>query len=224
LRLDGEGERPWLTVIGVSPDIQQANPGRTDISNTVLYAPFRIDPLRNAAILARTVAAPGALVSAFRAEVRNVDADIPLVDVKTMQQIMIDQRWPFRVFGTLFAIFAAIGLAMAAVGIYAVVAYSVTRRTQEIGVRMALGATTGSVLRLIFSLGLKQLAIGVAIGLAAAFGVTRILKTVLVQLSPTDPLTLGAISALLVAVGVVACWMPARKATKIDPLAALRYE
>jgi putative ABC transport system permease protein len=224
LRLDGQGERPWLTVVGVSPDIQQVNPGRTDISNTILYAPFRMDPLRNAAILARTRLPSAAVVNAFRKEVRSIDQDLPVVEVKTMQQILIDQRWPFRVFGSLFAIFAGIGLAMAAVGIYAVVAYSVTRRTQEIGVRMALGATAGSVLRLIFSLGLKQLAIGVTIGLAASFGVTRILKTVLVQVSPTDPVTLGAISALLLVVGVIACWMPARKATKIDPLVALRYE
>jgi ABC-type antimicrobial peptide transport system permease subunit len=103
-------------------------------------------------------------------------------------------------------------------------AYSVSRRTQEIGVRMALGATAGDVLRLVFSLGLKQLAIGLAIGLAAAFGLTRVLTALLVRVSPTDPATFAGISLLLTAIGLIACWIPARKATRIDPMVALRYE
>jgi len=124
----------------------------------------------------------------------------------------------------LFAIFAVIALALSTVGIYAVMAYSVNRRTQEIGVRMALGATTGNVLQLVLSLGLKQLAIGLMIGLAAAFGLTRVLSALLVRISPTDPLTFAGISLLLTAIGILACWLPARRAARIDPLVALRYE
>jgi len=223
IRLDGQGERPWLSVIGVISDIVQVNPMNTD-PNTVMYAPFRMDPQRGAAIFVRARVPPATLIDPFRREVRAIDADLPVFAAMTMQEVLINQRWPFRVFGTLFAIFAGIGLALAAVGIYAVVAYSVSRRTQEIGVRMALGASVGSVQRLILTLGIKQLALGLAIGLAASFGVTRVLKTILVQTSPTDPLTFTAISMLLLAVGVAACWAPTRKAARIDPMIALRYE
>lgn len=219
----GEGERPWLTVVGVSPEIIQLDPSRNE-PNTLIYAPYRMDPLRGAAIIAHTRVPPDSLVEAFRKEVRNVDEDLPVFAAKSMEQVLIDQRWVFRVFGTLFAIFAGIGLALSAVGIYAVVAYSVTRRTQEIGVRMALGASAGSVLRLILSLGFKQLAIGLTLGLGAAYGLTRVLKSLLVQVTPTDPVTFAGISLLLLAIGGVACWMPARKAAKIDPMIALRYE
>src|SRR5262249_54051767 len=147
-----------------------------------------------------------------------------LFGVKTMQEQLAEARWPFRVFGSLFTIFALIALALSAVGLYAVMAYSVSRRTQEIGVRMALGASAGNVLRLILSLGCKQLGSGMAIGLAAAFAVTRVLSALLVQVSPTDPLTFAGISILLGAVGGIACWLPAHKATAIDPMIALRYE
>jgi putative ABC transport system permease protein len=222
-RLTGQGEQPWLTVVGVSPEITQIDPSHTE-PNNVIYAPYRLDPLRGTAILARTRVPPESLIEAFRKEVRAVDEDLPVFDAKSMQQVLIDQRWTFRVFGTLFAIFAGIGLTLSAVGIYAVVAYSVTRRTQEIGVRMALGASKGSVLRLILSLGFAQLAIGLTIGLAASYGLTRVLKSLLVQVSPTDPVTFTAISALLLLIGGFACWMPAQKAAKIDPMIALRYE
>jgi ABC-type antimicrobial peptide transport system permease subunit len=190
----------------------------------IVYVPFRQDPRGGAAIVARTRTAPNSLIPAFRKEVRGVDEDLPIFEAKTMQDFLVDRRWPFRVFGSLFAIFALIALVLSSVGIYAVMAYSVNRRTQEIGVRMALGATTGNVLRLVLSLGLKQLAIGLVIGLAAAFGLTRVLSALLMRVSPTDPLTFAGISVLLIAIGVIACWIPARRAAKIDPMVALRYE
>jgi ABC-type antimicrobial peptide transport system permease subunit len=164
------------------------------------------------------------VIAAFRQEFRGADEDLPLFAVRTMQEALIERRWPFRVFGTLFAVFAVMALGLSSLGIYAVMAYSVSRRTQEIGVRMALGASTASVLRLILAMGGKQLAIGMLIGLGAAFGLTRVLSTLLVQISPTDPLTFAAISLLLGAIGGIACWLPARKATQIDPMIALRYE
>jgi predicted permease len=223
LHLFRDPEIPWLTVIGVCPDILQNNPSRGDL-DPIVYVPFRQDPRGGAAIVARTRAAPNSLITAFRKEVRGVDENLPVFEVKSMQDFLVDRRWPFRVFGSLFAIFALIALALSSVGIYAVMAYSVSRRTQEIGVRMALGATTADVLRLVFSLGLKQLAIGLAIGLAAAFGLTRVLTALLVRISPTDPATFAGISLLLTAIGLIACWIPARKATRIDPMIALRYE
>jgi putative ABC transport system permease protein len=223
IHLIREPDLPWLTVVGVCPDITQNDPNKVDI-DPIVYVPFRQDPRGGAAIVARTRTAPNSLIPAFRKEVRGVDEDLPIFEAKTMQDFLVDRRWPFRVFGSLFAIFALIALVLSSVGIYAVMAYSVNRRTQEIGVRMALGATTGNVLRLVLSLGLKQLAIGLVIGLAAAFGLTRVLSALLMRVSPTDPLTFAGISVLLIAIGVIACWIPARRAAKIDPMVALRYE
>ena len=141
-----------------------------------------------------------------------------------MDQQLAQQRWPFRVFGSMFAIFALIALALSAVGLYAVTAYSVAQRTQEIGVRMALGAQAKSVLWLIVRRSLIQLIIGLAIGIGGAFGVGKLLESLLVQTSARDPVTMSAIVGLLVAVSIAACVWPARRATRLDPVNALRYE
>jgi putative ABC transport system permease protein len=135
-----------------------------------------------------------------------------------------DLRWPFRVFGGIFAIVGFVALALSAVGLYAVMAYSVTQRTQEIGLRMALGAESGQVSWLILKRGLVQVAIGLTLGLAGAFGVTRVMRRVLIGVTPTDPLTFAAITLLLTIVAIAACLLPARRATRVDPLVALRAE
>jgi len=129
-----------------------------------------------------------------------------------------------RVFGSLFAIFAVIALVMSAVGLYAVMAYSVTQRTTEIGVRMALGAEGRQVSWLILKRGLWQMGLGLALGLGGAFGLSRVLRTLLVQVTPTDPLTFAAITTILTCVAIAACVIPARRATHVDPLVALRAE
>jgi ABC-type antimicrobial peptide transport system permease subunit len=141
-----------------------------------------------------------------------------------MDQQLAQARWPFRVFGSMFAIFALIALALSAVGLYAVTAYSVAQRTQEIGVRMALGAQAPQVWWLVVRRGLLQLAMGLSIGLAGAFGVGQLLKSLLVQTSTRDPLTLTSIVLLLMLVSVLASFWPARRATRLDPVAALRNE
>jgi putative ABC transport system permease protein len=217
------GEHPWLTVLGVCPDIKQGDFNTTE-AEPIIYVPYRQDAASGVAIMARSKVPPASLTSSFRKQVQALDSNLPLYRISTLLETFVEQRWPFRVFGTLFAVFALIALVLSSVGIYAVMSYAVSQRTQEIGIRMALGASTGSVMRLVLSLGAKQLAIGLLAGLALAFGVTRVLASLLVQTTPTDPLTFTAIVLLLVSVAFIACWIPARRAMRVDPLVALRYE
>jgi ABC-type antimicrobial peptide transport system permease subunit len=141
-----------------------------------------------------------------------------------MDESLAQQRWPFRIFGIMFMMFALIALALSAVGLYAITAYSVTQRTQEIGVRMALGARAPQVWWLVVRQSFVQLGIGLCLGMAGAFGVGRLLRSLLVQTSPNDPATLSSIALLFVAVSLAACFWPARRATRLDPVHALRYE
>jgi predicted permease len=217
-----DGEQPWLTVVGICSDIRQ-DPSKVEMEPAI-YVPYRQNAGSSTAIVARAKVPPATLANAFRQEVQAVDGNLPLYQVVTLPEFFAQQRWAFRVFGSLFAVFAIIALLLASVGIYAVMSYAVSQRTQEIGIRMALGASTASILRHVLSLGVKQLAIGLAVGLAIAFGLTRVLATLLVGITPTDRLTFAAIVLLLTTVGILACWIPARRAMKVDPLVALRYE
>jgi predicted permease len=215
--------QPWRTIVGICPTIRHANP--TDAEPPpVAYLPYRQDPPAFVTLLVRSRLDPGAMMNAVRREVQIVDQDQPVFTVQTMDQMLAQAMWPYRVFGSLFAIFAVIALVMSAVGLYAVMAYSVTQRTAEIGVRMALGAEGRQVSWLVLKRGLLQLAIGLTLGLAGAFGLSRVLRTVLVQITPTDPLTFGLITGILSAVAIAACVVPARRATLVDPLIALRAE
>jgi ABC-type antimicrobial peptide transport system permease subunit len=160
----------------------------------------------------------------LREEFRTLDPDMPLFNINTLDAQLARQRWPFRVFGTMFAIFALIALVLSAVGLYAVTAYSVTQRTQEIGVRMALGAEPRQVWWFVLRRSLIQLGIGLTVGLAGAVGVGMLLRSLLVQMTPTDPITLVGIATLLIAVSTAACFWPAQRATRLDPVVALRHE
>jgi ABC-type antimicrobial peptide transport system permease subunit len=166
----------------------------------------------------------GGVMNAVRTEVGAVDPDQPILTAQTVDQMLEQQMWPYRVLGSLFAIFAVIALVMSAVGLYAVMAYSVTQRTTEIGVRMALGAEGRQVSWLILKRGLWQMGLGLTLGLGGAFGLSRVLRTLLVQVTPTDPLTFAAITTILTSVAIAACVIPARRATRVDPLIALPAE
>jgi predicted permease len=222
LRVLWKDQRPWHTVVGVSQDFRQQLDH--DEIQPIIYVPYRAKPQGAYAILARAAVSPTSLTSAVRKEIQAIDGELAVFGVATLEENFLQQRWPFRVFGTLFAIFALVALLLSSVGLYAVMSYSVTRRTQEIGVRLAMGASSGNILFLVLSHGLRQLGIGLAIGLAGAFGLARVMKSLLVGVTPTDPATFVAISVVLIVVGVAACWLPARWAMKMDPTMALRYE
>jgi putative ABC transport system permease protein len=216
---------PWLTIVGVVPTVRQRAPQDVE-TDSVAYVPYRWDAWRGMALIARSATGdPAAIGTQLRQEVRAVDPDQPVFNVWTMDHFLARQRWPYTIFGTLFVVFAVIALVLAAVGVYAVTAYTVTQRTQEIGVRMALGAQAKQVSWLILRQGVLQLAIGVVLGLAGAFGTGKLLaSTQLVQVSSADPVTFIGITVILFIVVAAACLIPARRATRLDPLAALRLD
>jgi putative ABC transport system permease protein len=213
------------TIVGIVPNVRQRNFDEPE-PDPVAYVPFRTDPRGFMMLLARSEGDPTAVTALLREEVRAIDPDLPLFGIRTLDEALARQRWPFRVFGTMFATFAFIALALSAVGLYAVTAYSVTQRTQEIGVRTALGAASTHVLWLFLRRALFQLSIGLTIGIAAALGVGKIFETtdLLIRTNGRDPITIVSIAALLSIVALAASIWPARRATRLDPLVALRRE
>ena len=210
-------------IVGIVPTVRQRNFQDPD-PDPVVYLPYRADPPLFATLVVRAAGDPTQITTVVREEMRVIEPDLPLFNILTMDQFLAQQRWSFRVFGSMFAIFAAIALLLSAVGLYAVTAYSVTQRTAELGVRMALGAQPGQVMWLVLRRALVQLAIGLPFGLAGAFGVGRLLQTLLVQTSSHDLVTIGSIAGLMIVVSLLACLWPARRATRLDPVSALRYE
>jgi putative ABC transport system permease protein len=210
------------TIVGISPTIRQRN-FQEVMPDPVVYLPLRSQATPFAMLMLRTAGDPAALTPAVREEVRALDPDLPLFGIQTLDQALAQGRWGFKVFGTMFTVLALIALALSAVGLYAITAYTVTQRTQEIGVRMALGAQATQVWWLILRGSIAQLLIGLTIGLAGAYGVGKLLDSLLVKSASRDELTLASIAVLLVFVSIVACFWPARRATQLDPCKALRY-
>jgi putative ABC transport system permease protein len=196
------------------------------VADPIAYMPYRAYPRAAMTLLARSEGDPNQLTPALREELRAIDPDLPLFNIRTVDEGLAQARWPFRVFGTMFGIFAAAALLLSAIGLYAVTAYSVTQRTQEIGVRTALGAQANQVVWMFLRRAVIHMAIGLALGIGGAFGVGQIFQSaqILVQVRGTDPLTIGSITLLLAIVASAASILPARKATQLDPIAALRRD
>ena len=178
----------------------------------------------SATLLVRTAGDPLRLAAAVRAAFHQQDPELALAKIEPMDQVVAESIASQRFNTVLLALFAAIALVLAAVGVYGVISYSVTQRTAEIGVRLALGASPGGVLRLVVGQGMRPVALGIVAGLAGALVTGRLLDTLLYGVSARDPLTLAVVPALLAAIGALATYLPGRRATRVDPLAALRHE
>lgn len=218
----------WREVVGVVGDVKQQEIGER--SSAAVYQPYlqvlasRRWFLGDLTFAIRTAAQPQSFAAGLRSELQAVDQQLPLYDVAAMEQVIAQKVADPRFYTLLLSSFSALALILAAAGIYGVISYAVTQRTHEIGIRMALGAEAGDVLRLVISQGMKLVLAGLAIGLAGALALTRVLTGFVYQVSVTDPSTFTVLSVVLVAVALLACYLPARRATKVDPMAALRCE
>jgi putative ABC transport system permease protein len=217
-----ESNEPWHTIVGVVGEVRHQ---RLDMATRKsIYIPFQQLPIREMTITVRSTGDPLSLVGALRHQVRELDADQPVTDVRPMTEVISRSVWQPRLYAILFAVFAVVALVLSSVGIYGVMSYAVTQRTHEIGIRMALGASTRDVLKMIVGQGMILTLTGIALGLLGAFGMTRVMASLLFGVTATDPVTFVSVSLLLGCVALLACYIPARRATNVDPMVALRYE
>jgi putative ABC transport system permease protein len=222
IRFGRQPDAPWITVVGVVPDMYEG--GLDDEVQEAVYTPLAQGPPQFFTIAARTRGEPMAVTQKVREAVIAVDSDLPIYFVRTLQSAIDQSYWFYSVFGVLFMVFGAAALFLAGVGLYGVMATSVAQRTREVGVRMALGAQARDVLMMILRQGMVQIAIGIALGLGLAAAVGNLIALVLYEVNPRDPVVFAAIVSFLVAAALLACFVPARRATRVDPNIALRAE
>jgi putative ABC transport system permease protein len=221
-RIDGAlEENPWFEIVGVIEDVTH----ELNLKVTPeYYLPYSQDAWTSMALVARTSVDPASLAPTFRQQVWSLDKDLPVYQVQSMNQVWSLAASMYSFSSVTLGFFAVLALLLASVGIYGVMAFAVTQRTQEIGIRIALGATGPDVLKLVVKHGMKLALLGIAIGLAGAWALTRFMTGILVDVAPTDLLTFAVVPACLFVAALLACYLPARRATKVDPLVALRYE
>jgi len=218
----GENNPDWFEIVGIVGDVKQY--GLDQVTTMQTYEPYTQQPQSSMRLVVRTAGDPTEQSAAIRNAVLELDKEQPISNIRTLADYLSTSLAQQQFSMILLAVFAAVALLLAAVGIYGVLSYAVTQRTHEIGIRMALGAGRGAVLRLVIGHGVLLTLLGVAIGLAGAFALTRLMTILLYGVTPTDPLTFSLIALLLLVVALLACWIPARRATQVDPLIALRYE
>jgi putative ABC transport system permease protein len=222
---------PSFEIVGVVQHVEHNSLDAQGTRRPQFYLSFDQIPVdrlpgstRRINLLMRTDAEPLSLTSSVRAEIAALNKDQAVFNVRSMEQIVSQSVAPRRFSMMLLTVFAVVALVLASIGIYGMMSYTVAQRTREIGLRMTLGAQRGNVLRLVIAQGMRLALVGVALGLIASLGLTRTMKSLLFGVSATDPFTFVGIAGLLTIVALLACWVPARRATKVDPIVALRYE
>jgi putative ABC transport system permease protein len=216
------GDNLWMEIVGVVGNVKYT--GLDAKEEPAYYLPFLQNPIRFMYLAVRSDSNPTALLASIQDEVRTLDKDLPIARARTMSELLSESVAQPRFRSLLIAIFAGVALMLAAIGIFGVISYSVSQRTHEFGIRMALGANPGDIVRMVLVQGLKLALLGAGLGLAGSYAATRLLSSLLFNVSPTDPLTFVGIATLLTVIALLASYIPARRATKVDPMVALRYE
>jgi len=215
-------DNPWVTIIGIAKDLPHRAIDSLPQPDWYLSRP--LGPQRNQILFVRIAGNPSDLAAPIRDIVTAIDRNQPVANIKTMSDVVAATLAPRKFNMLLFALFAVLALLLATLGIYGVMAYSVAQRTHEIGVRMALGARRLDVLKLVVRQGMSLVVIGMALGIGGAIALTRVMASLLFGVTAKDPLTFAAVGLLLAIVALVACYIPATRASRVDPLIALRYE
>jgi putative ABC transport system permease protein len=211
------------TIVGVVADVK-VNSLMNYHRDREMYVPFAQFPSRGMGIVVRSTANRATLADAIRNSIWSVDAEQPVSQIRLFKTIVADEYGGYQVVSELMGFFSVLGLFLGAIGIYGVMAFMVTQRTHEIGIRLTLGAHPREILRLVVGKGLALAGIGIAVGVVGALGMTRLLAFMLAGVSPRDPLTFTGVALLIAAVALAACYIPARRAMRVDPMVALRYE
>jgi predicted permease len=217
----------WVTIVGVIPNLYASDQGSINRKTpwpAEMLTSFRQQPNSNATIAIRVAGDPTAIAQPLRALVARLNPDLPVYSLDTMNDVLAKSRWDVRIFGGLFVIFGVVALALASIGLYAVLAFAVSRREREMGIRMALGAAARDVLQLVVKSATTLLAIGITLGVAVGIGIARLAGAVLFEVTPSDPAILAIVVGTLAVTGFVACVVPAMRATRSDPVRSLRVE
>jgi putative ABC transport system permease protein len=223
-RLTGR-DQDWFTVIGIVADFRHRQGTSSDPPGPAAYVPYPFQASLNTGLTVRVAAGePAQITAAVREQLRAADPTLPLFEIQSAEELRQLSYWEFGLFGRMFGTFGLIALALASIGVYGVLSYSVSQRVQEIGVRMALGAERRDVLVLIVGHGLRLAAVGVVLGLVGAWGITRVIGTLLYNVTPTDPVSFGGVALFLTMTAVLASYVPARRAMAVDPIVALRND
>jgi predicted permease len=215
-------DSPWLTIVGIAQDVKEGGLDRSPFP--IFFRPYSQAAWPVMAVVVRTASSPGAFINPIKQALARVEPDRAASGIRTMEEVIYDSLGSRRFPMLLLLAFSLVALTLAAVGISGVVSFSVSQRTREIGIRMALGARKGDVIRLVLNRSMAAALIGVVVGLAASFALTRFLTGLLFEVKPMDPIVLGSVTLILTGVALIACYLPARRATKVDPMIALRYE